>query len=100
MRDGAIDHASVDWPTSSPTYPIRRRPCADPVQKQVPGGWMTQKGIDSSTPVTEARMERSEMRGQRGTDLGFCCAPSGLRELRRDALYAPAPSPLKYRGTT
>src|SRR5258706_2767899 len=33
---------------------IRRRPCADPVQKQVPGEWMTQKGIDSSRPVTEA----------------------------------------------
>src|SRR6202795_4950896 len=34
--------------------PIRRRPCADPGQKQVPGEWMTQKGIDSSKPVTEA----------------------------------------------
>ena len=33
--------------------PIRRRPCADPGQKQVPGEWMTQKGIDSSRPVTE-----------------------------------------------
>ena len=33
---------------------IRRRPCADPVQKPVPGEWMTQKGIDSSRPVTEA----------------------------------------------
>src|ERR1700681_3004932 len=33
--------------------PIRRRPCADPGQKQVPGEWMTQKGIDSSKPVTE-----------------------------------------------
>ena len=34
--------------------PIRRRPCADPGQKPVPGEWMTQKGIDSSRPVTEA----------------------------------------------
>jgi len=34
--------------------PIRRRPCADPGQKQVLGEWMTQKGIDSSRPVTEA----------------------------------------------
>src|SRR5438876_8100027 len=34
--------------------PIRRRPCADPGQKQVPGERMTQKGIDSSRPVTEA----------------------------------------------
>jgi hypothetical protein len=34
--------------------PIRRWPCADPGQKQVPGEWMTQKGIDSSMPVTEA----------------------------------------------
>src|SRR5437667_2190961 len=33
--------------------PIRRRPCADPGQKPVPGEWMTQKGIDSSRPVTE-----------------------------------------------
>src|SRR5207302_10076202 len=40
----------------SPTHPIRRRPCADPVQKQVSGEWMTRKGIDSSRPVTEARM--------------------------------------------
>src|ERR1700733_13089349 len=34
--------------------PIRRWPCADPGQKQSPGEWMTQKGIDSSMPVTEA----------------------------------------------
>src|ERR1700680_2482650 len=34
--------------------PIRRRPCADPGQEQVPGKWITQKGIDSSRPVTEA----------------------------------------------
>src|SRR5438876_4687750 len=47
----------------SSTHPIRRRPCADPVQKQVSGEWMTQKGIDLSRPVTEARMERSEIRG-------------------------------------
>ena len=40
----------------SSTHPIRRRPCADPVQKQVSGEWMTQKGIDLSRPVTEARM--------------------------------------------
>src|ERR1700730_17393487 len=33
---------------------IRRRPCADPVQKPAPGEWMPQKGIDSSRPVTEA----------------------------------------------
>ena len=36
---------------------IRRRPCADPGQKQVPGEWMTQKGIDSSRPVTEAEIQ-------------------------------------------
>src|SRR6202795_4726312 len=41
--------------------PIRRRPCADPGQKQVPGEWMTQKGIDSSKPVTEdARVRHIE----------------------------------------
>ena len=34
--------------------PIRRRPCADPGQKQVPGERMTQKGIDF-----EARYRRS-----------------------------------------
>src|ERR1700730_6752326 len=39
--------------------PIRRRPCADPVQKQVPGERITQKGIDSSRPVTEARMSEA-----------------------------------------
>jgi hypothetical protein len=35
---------------------IRRRPRADPVQKHVPGDRTTQKGIDSSRPVTEARI--------------------------------------------
>jgi hypothetical protein len=34
--------------------PIRWRPCADPGQKRDLGDWMTQKGIDSSRPVTEA----------------------------------------------
>ena len=38
----------------SSTNPIRRRPCADPGQKQVPGKWITQIGIDLSRPVTEA----------------------------------------------
>src|SRR5947209_4961561 len=68
---------------SSP-HPIRRRPCADPVQKQVSGEWMTQKGIDSSRPVTEARMERSKIRGccVAYEKPGFRCAPSGLRLLR------------------
>jgi hypothetical protein len=45
---------SADWPTCSSMNPIRRRPRADPGQKQVPGERMTQKGIDSSRPVTEA----------------------------------------------
>jgi hypothetical protein len=40
--------------------PIRRRPCADPGQKQVPGEWITQKGIDSSRPVTEAACAKVE----------------------------------------
>jgi hypothetical protein len=40
--------------------PIRRWPCADPGQKQVPGEWMTQKGIDSSMPVTEAACAKVE----------------------------------------
>ena len=55
--------------------PIRWRPRADPVQKQVPGDrttqkgltnrgplqkWMTQRGIDQSRPVTEGWVERSE----------------------------------------
>ena len=41
--------------------PIRRRPCADPEQKQVPGEWITQKGIDSSRPVTEASCAKVEV---------------------------------------
>jgi hypothetical protein len=45
---------SADWPTCSSMNPIRRRPRADPGQKPVPGEWITQKGIDSSRPVTEA----------------------------------------------
>src|SRR6266571_3937650 len=59
--------------------PIRRRPCADPVQKHVPGERITQKGIDSSRPVTEARMERSEIRDSRDAGPGLRFAPSGLR---------------------
>src|SRR6202022_5094030 len=72
--------------------PIRRRPCADPVQKHVPGEWITQKGIDSSRPVTEARMEPTGRRkappmtgsaksgsgGEGGP--GLRCAPSELRD--------------------
>src|SRR3984893_15169180 len=54
---------SADWPTCSSMNPIRRRPRADPVQKQVTGEWITQKGIDSSRPVTVARMKRGELRG-------------------------------------
>src|SRR5437016_8022201 len=48
--------------------PIRRRPCADPGQKQVPGEWMTQKGIDSSRPVTEAShaMEKAHEHSHHG----------------------------------
>ena len=41
---------------------IRWRPRADPGQKPVPGERITQKGIDRSRPVTEARMEQSEIR--------------------------------------
>jgi hypothetical protein len=37
----------VDWSASSSQHTIRWRPCADPVQKRVPGEWMTQKGVDS-----------------------------------------------------
>ena len=40
------DHASVDWPTGPPRTPSGDGLSADPVQKQVPGEWMTQKGID------------------------------------------------------
>src|SRR6266852_1473484 len=47
--------------------PIRRRPCADPGQKQVPGEWMTQKGIDSSRPVTEAPCAKVESTGVEAT---------------------------------
>src|SRR6202022_825407 len=46
--------------------PIRRRPCADPGQKQVPGKWITQKGIDSSRPVTEALPEAKSLRRDDG----------------------------------
>src|SRR6266436_2763760 len=44
--------------------PIRRRPCADPGQKQVPGEWMTQKGIDSSRPVTEGPLQKPRVRNK------------------------------------
>ncbi|WP_275191197.1 hypothetical protein, partial [Bradyrhizobium sp. CSA112] len=42
---------SVDWPTYPLTNPIRRRPCADPVQKQVSGERMTQKGLTNRGPL-------------------------------------------------
>src|SRR5258706_4879477 len=45
--------------------PIRRRPCADPGQKQVPGEWMTQEGIDSSRPVTEGPLQKARYRSSR-----------------------------------
>src|ERR1700721_3436715 len=51
---------SADWPTCSSMNPIRRRPRADPGQKPVPGEWITQKGIDSSRPVTEASCAKVE----------------------------------------
>src|SRR6266478_6366542 len=45
--------AATASPFSTKRRDILRRPCADPGQKQAPGEWMTQKGIDSSRPVTE-----------------------------------------------
>src|ERR1700722_1093654 len=51
---------SAVWPTCSSMNPIRRRPRADPGQKPVPGEWITQKGIDSSRPVTEASCAKVE----------------------------------------
>ena len=45
---------TADWPVYPPRTPSGDGLCADPGQKQVPGKWITQKGIDSSRPVTEA----------------------------------------------
>jgi hypothetical protein len=53
---------SADWPTCSSMNPIRRRPRADPGQKPVPGEWITQKGIDSSRPVTEGPLQKPRVR--------------------------------------
>jgi hypothetical protein len=64
---------------------IRRRPRADPVQKHVPGDRTTQKGIDSSRPVTEAWIERSEIRGRTcrsDAAPGFCRAQPGLQNIK------------------
>lgn len=60
MREVARDHASVDWPTFPLRSPSGDGPSADPVQKQVPGKWITQKGIDQPRPVTEARMSEAK----------------------------------------
>jgi hypothetical protein len=65
------DHAFVDWPTSSSMNPIRRRPRADPVQKQVPGDRMTQKGLTYRGPLQKP---------------GFWCA----RKLARSVGASPA----------
>src|SRR5512139_1047067 len=57
---------NVDWSTLSSSDPIRWRPRADPVQKHDPGERNPRKwkcGIDKPRPVTEARMERSVIRG-------------------------------------
>src|SRR6202140_2348528 len=53
MRDVASRPRIRRLADLSSANPIGWRPCADPVQKQVPGEWMTQKGIDLSRPVTE-----------------------------------------------
>src|SRR5436305_12155241 len=46
------EHAFVDWPASSSSNPIRRRPCADPVQKHDPGDWITlKKGLTARGPL-------------------------------------------------
>ncbi|MGA2999800.1 hypothetical protein, partial [Bradyrhizobium sp.] len=45
---------TADWPAYPPRTPSGDGLCADPGQKQVPGKWITQIGIDSSRPVTEA----------------------------------------------
>src|ERR1700685_4109004 len=73
---------SADWPTCSSMNPIRRRPCADPVQKPVPGEWITQKGIDSSQPVTEAaRVQILEPRLSDDEQIGL---KKSIEALRRE----------------
>src|SRR5262249_31793853 len=65
MRVVASNTFNVDWPALSSSDPIRWRPRADPVQKHDPGEMDPRKwkrGIDKPRPVTEARIERSEMR--------------------------------------
>src|SRR5262249_41193333 len=68
MRVVASNTFNVDWPALSSSDPIRWRPRADPVQKHDPGETDPRKwkrGIDKPRPVTEARIERSEMRDHR-----------------------------------
>src|SRR5438874_12654737 len=63
IRDVAHDHASVDWPTYPLRTPSGDGPAPIPYRSKCPAKRTTQKGIDSSRPVTEARMKRSEIRG-------------------------------------
>src|SRR6185437_11377264 len=78
----------------SSTNPIRRRPRADPVQKQVPGERITQKGIDSSRPVTE----ETTMDHYAGIDVSLecssVCVVDGSGEIFREAKVASEPEAL------
>lgn len=51
--DASVDAItlSVDWPTCSSRTPSGDGHSADPVQKQVPGERMTQKGLTNQGPL-------------------------------------------------
>src|SRR6266436_5761797 len=83
MRVVASDHAHRRLADLSSPNPIRWRPRADPVQKQVTGEGITlERGIDKPRPVTEARMKS-------GYAVPACsCAPCGQGLLPRPAQAA------------
>jgi len=59
------DHAHRRLADRSSTNTIRRRPCADPGQKQVPGKWITQKkGLTHRGPLRKALRANEKTRKQ------------------------------------
>ena len=53
------DRALLDWPTRSPSDPIRWRPCADPDRSKTPAAGSTLKRVDHQRPVTEGPIPSS-----------------------------------------
>src|SRR5262249_30440990 len=63
IRDVAFDHALVDWPTCPLYEPHQATALRRSRTEAGSSDRITQKGIDLSRPVTEARIERQRNPG-------------------------------------